>query len=181
MNDRGSDRALVIFRDDGHLSDDALGAFGDGEEACLPAHASAHLDTCDACVDRLANVAVEGFALRDQLRALAEEERSAIAAAAPAIVPAPRFPWVFLVLALLAPTARLVSELAFARGPGPWAQLGHRIIACARALRLVTSFVSTELARVALAASILVPIACVLGGIWIARLVPRRATPGAVR
>lgn len=75
--------ARLVWRDDGHLGDAALTCFVDGEESILPSQAAPHLDACDACAARLADLAlvaaraVELFAERAPVAIQAEAQAKA--------------------------------------------------------------------------------------------------------
>lgn len=64
-DDQLSDQEL--WQPDGHLSDLALTALGDGEHALLSAAASGHADGCDACAARLGQLALLSVSVSEAL------------------------------------------------------------------------------------------------------------------
>jgi hypothetical protein len=63
------DLVWEVEADAPHLSEIALTAIADGEEAILPADARAHAETCDACARKLGEAAMLSSAIGDALRA----------------------------------------------------------------------------------------------------------------
>lgn len=58
----------IAWEPSGHLSDVALSAFADGEDALLDAAMHAHLDGCEACAIELGNVAMRSANVASALR-----------------------------------------------------------------------------------------------------------------
>lgn len=87
----------IVWQDDGHLSEVALTALADGEDAIIPADAHAHLAGCDACARAVGDAAMLSTALGDALRKLPERrELAARSTSQPAPVssrPEVRLPW----------------------------------------------------------------------------------------
>jgi len=77
-DERLSDQDL--WQPDGHLSELALTAFGDGERALLSEAARAHADACDACSARLGQLALLSLSMTE---ALAEDAPLPLGAPAP--------------------------------------------------------------------------------------------------
>jgi hypothetical protein len=67
--------AELVWRGDGHLSDEALDAVADGEESLLPEQAAAHLDGCTACAGRLGEAALLTLRVSELVRASAPPGR----------------------------------------------------------------------------------------------------------
>lgn len=64
-DDRLSDQEL--WQSDGHLSELALTALGDGERSLLSASAAEHADACDACTARLGQLALLSVSVSEAL------------------------------------------------------------------------------------------------------------------
>ncbi|AUX26253.1 uncharacterized protein SOCEGT47_068140 [Sorangium cellulosum] len=83
----------LVWQPDGHLTEIALGALGDGEEALLPEGALAHAARCLPCASALGRAALlslrVGEALREQAAPGAEEPAALREQAAPGAQAAP--------------------------------------------------------------------------------------------
>lgn len=124
----------LTFEPDGHLTDVALTALADGQDAIVPEHASKHLDECQQCVWRLGELALlavdVGMVLREvptqqQPRAQAVFPVYALAAAlAVALVGA--IPLLAHAWAELVSTAAVIVRIAphLARSAAALAQAG---------------------------------------------------------
>lgn len=69
---------LPAWDGDGHLSDAALVALADGQDALLDADARAHAETCEACAGKLADLALESVAVGAALAGAAAAERAEV-------------------------------------------------------------------------------------------------------
>lgn len=84
----------IVWQDDGHLSEVALTALADGEDAIIPADAHAHLAGCDACARAVGEAAMLSTALGDALRKMPERRELAAPVSAPiSSKPEARLPW----------------------------------------------------------------------------------------
>jgi hypothetical protein len=72
----------LIWIDDGHVSDIALTAIADGQSAIVPAEATAHVESCDACAHRLGEAALLSADTAAAVALVAAEERAAARRAA---------------------------------------------------------------------------------------------------
>jgi hypothetical protein len=68
------DSKLPQWDGSGHLTDLALVALADGQDALVDADARAHADSCAACAERLADLALESIAVGEAM-AIAREPR----------------------------------------------------------------------------------------------------------
>jgi hypothetical protein len=85
----------LLFEDDGHLSEIALTAIADGQDAIVGREAHAHAADCDGCTRKLGAAALLSTSLSDALREMPARElteapsaHAAQAAAAPARISA---------------------------------------------------------------------------------------------
>ena len=76
----------IAWEPSGHLSEVALSALADGEEALLDAAMLGHVDACEACAVQLGEVAMRGAHVGDALSLLGA---AAASVPAPVVVPAP--------------------------------------------------------------------------------------------
>jgi hypothetical protein len=60
--------AEVVWEQSGHLTEEALAAFADGEEALLPADATAHGHACEECARRMGEAAMLSLSVATVLR-----------------------------------------------------------------------------------------------------------------
>lgn len=74
MNDDDKLPLELLFEDDGHLSEIALTAIADGQEAIVAEQAHAHAAHCDACIHRLGEAALLSTSLSDALREMPARE-----------------------------------------------------------------------------------------------------------
>jgi hypothetical protein len=92
MNDDDMLPLELLFEDDGHLSEIALTAIADGQDAIVGREAHAHASDCDGCTRKLGAAALLSTSLSDALREMPARELtealSAHAAAAPARISA---------------------------------------------------------------------------------------------
>jgi hypothetical protein len=58
----------LLWADGGHLSDEALSAYVDGQMAILPAAALSHVEGCDGCTGRLGTLSLAAWALEGAVR-----------------------------------------------------------------------------------------------------------------
>lgn len=79
-----SSQGLLVWLPDGHVSDWVLNALVDAESELVPKAASAHVDGCEQCTERLATLAHLTFALGEELNLLTA--RSAQKAPFPRVV-----------------------------------------------------------------------------------------------
>jgi hypothetical protein len=106
----------LLWVDGGHLSDEALSAYADGQVSILPVPVLEHAECCDRCVGRLGSLALASWALDGAMREAAQVASPAAAAATspstpPASAPAFRPPpwWVVLAALVLAALTSLPS------------------------------------------------------------------------
>ena len=81
-----SDSKLPQWDGSGHLTDLALVALADGQDALVDADARAHVDGCEACAGRLADLALESIAAGEVMMAARAPRKLPIPAVAVAIV-----------------------------------------------------------------------------------------------
>ena len=74
MNDDDKLPLELLFEDDGHLSEIALTAIADGQDAIVAEQAHAHAAHCDACIRRLGEAALLSTSLSDALREMPARE-----------------------------------------------------------------------------------------------------------
>jgi hypothetical protein len=157
-----------VWQPDGHLSEIALTALGDGERALLPEAALRHVDVCDSCTARLGEQALLSISLGEALTAA--PARARVRATAPA-----RFPVAALVVALV--LAGIGALPAVLEAPSWLTSLPAALIQgvpvafrAALALLKVASTDSLLVVAVTLAAAVVL---CAIG-FSIARLAPRQ-------
>jgi hypothetical protein len=78
--------------DASHLSEIALTAIADGEEAILPADARTHLDSCEACAKKLGEAAMLSSAIGSMLRAAPARAQAAALAKTESVRPRAKMP-----------------------------------------------------------------------------------------
>ena len=91
----------LIWSEDGHLSDIALAALGDGQDAIMPEKARDHATTCESCAALMGHAAMLSSELGDAMRA-----RVPIQAAERVPVP-----WLAIIGALFVAAAGSLSSL----------------------------------------------------------------------
>lgn len=157
----------LVWQEDGHLGDVAIGALADGELDLLPATARDHAAVCDACSARVGQAAMSALAL--------DEALASRRAPAPARIPLPIGALaVALALALVGLLPRIGSladrAVTLAR------LVGSDLPLLARTVALLARSVETRMAStwpfVWLAASMVLFVV----GLLVARLAPR-STP----
>lgn len=157
------------FQPDGHLSDAALTALTDGQDEILPQNALDHVGSCDACAERMGDLALLAIQVHDALAARPEL----------ALQPEParaQFPVGAMLVALAIAVIGAVPTLLSA--PGWLAELPGALVRNApimlRATVALVRAVSAEASFVTLAwmtaATVLVAL-----GLVVARLAPREA------
>ncbi|HMR07238.1 MAG TPA: hypothetical protein PKA88_15750 [Polyangiaceae bacterium] len=102
MTEHGLEPELV-WQSDGHLSEEALVALADAELDLLPESAQLHAGDCEACAERLGEMALLSARAHEAFTALAD---------APVAAPAPvRFPVFSVILAVLLAAVGLLPTL----------------------------------------------------------------------
>jgi hypothetical protein len=70
----------LLFREGGHLTEEALAALADGEDELLPVEVGRHLETCEACARELGDTAMLAASVHTALgRAFAQDAGSVAA------------------------------------------------------------------------------------------------------
>ncbi|WP_437778098.1 hypothetical protein [Sorangium sp. So ce1097] len=114
----------LVWQPDGHLTDVALTALGDGEEAILPDGAAAHVARCPICSAALGRTALLSLRAGELLRAQAASASSC--ASEPA---APRAPLPIPAIAFALALSALGAAPSLASGAGGlrerWAAIWH--------------------------------------------------------
>jgi hypothetical protein len=122
----------LLWKDDGHVTDLVLSLLVDNEVLLLPAEATEHVDTCEACLHRLTEMASLSFRVEHAVRVAEEAARSAVA------FPIRLFSAVLgaVVLLLLRPVGAHPKQLI---------EWPHHVFAVFRSLRTVSSAALTRL------------------------------------
>lgn len=97
----------LLWADGGHLSDEALCAYVDGQTAILPAEALSHVEGCDGCTGRLGTLSLAAWALEGAVREAVVPAVVATTASPPSVAAFRPPPWwaVAAALALAALTS----------------------------------------------------------------------------
>lgn len=158
-----------IFQPDGHLNDAALTALTDGQDEILTPNALDHAGACDACAERMGELAVLAIQVHD---ALASEPRLAVQPE-PVRIPLPLGAmFVALVLAVIGAAPTLLSAPSWL-GSLP-IELVRNVPIMLRATASMIRAVSAEASFVT-AAWMTATTVLVAFGLLVARLAPREA------
>lgn len=115
----------LLWRPDGHLSDEATVALADAQWLGLPQAVLSHLDDCEECASRVCAMADHSVALQDWFAAAEHGVDEAvvmplaaiIAIAASAPVPPPRaYPWAAMAAAVVVAALGLVPTIWMSGG-----------------------------------------------------------------
>ncbi|WP_437646083.1 hypothetical protein [Sorangium sp. So ce362] len=112
----------LVWQADGHLTEIALTALGDGEEAILPEGALAHVARCPCCSAELGQAALLSLRAGELLRAQAAPGGAREPAAARAPLPVPALAFALAISALGAVPSLVAGVGGLREG---WAGLWH--------------------------------------------------------
>jgi len=115
-----------------HLSEIALTAIADGEEAILPAAARTHLDACEACAKKVGEAAMLSSAIGSMLRAAPAPVQAELAAVKESVRPKAKMPRgaiaIGLALAVLGAVPMMLDLPAFASNALFYVKFGAPIL-----------------------------------------------------
>lgn len=165
-------RSEEVWQEDGHVTEVALTALGDGEIDLVPSAARAHVDECDHCGQRLGALALLAVSLDEALAAPAVVE---VTAPAPEQTLAPPPAWALvlgLVAALVGALPTLLEVPAWLAGlPATLTRVAPIALRVAASLFKVASTGNTSLLVLSTVATVVLTAA----GLMVARLAPRTA------
>lgn len=154
MNERGGLAPGLLWDAEGHASEWVLSALADGEDSLVPEAVSLHVDTCEACTERLGAMALLSLTLGDDLRAISEKAHAA-------------FPKGYFAFAL--GVVGIGAWGGVASSSGMPFERAHELLVLLRGLRHAAPAFSAHLGSYFVVAAVVATLAALLVGITIAR------------
>lgn len=167
-NEQWSDE--LSWRADGHVSDLVVSMMADHQDDCVAEPARLHVDECELCLGRMAEMAAFSLSLSVELNAF---HLPSVMAARAGVAPANAFPRRLFALALALACVGALPDLWALQNAGPHLMdLGHDLLAFLRGARVVVALVGERAGDLVLVASMLSVALCVVGGWLISKLAP---------